>query len=107
MYVRDNQRPHFHAALDVNPKEYGLKVFRITSEIARQVFPLLCLFRKKSAERIGPRRQLRLLLPQHQIDNPAPSDVCGFGPAVVEDVVIVAAGILEGVGQNRHRAEVS
>ena len=40
MYVRDNQRPHFHAALDVNPKEYGLKVFRITSEISRQVFPL-------------------------------------------------------------------
>jgi magnesium-protoporphyrin IX monomethyl ester (oxidative) cyclase len=40
MYVRDNQRPHFHAALDVDPKEYGLKVFRITSEIARQVFPL-------------------------------------------------------------------
>jgi len=30
----------FHAALDVDPKEYGLKVFRITSEISRQVFPL-------------------------------------------------------------------
>ena len=40
MYVRDNQRPHFHAALGVDPKEYGLKVFHITSEIARQVFPL-------------------------------------------------------------------
>ncbi len=40
MYVRDHQRPAFHAALGVDPGWYAHEVFTKTSKLSEQIFPI-------------------------------------------------------------------
>jgi hypothetical protein len=49
-----------------------------------------------------------LLLAQHKVHNPTSADMRLLRvAAVVEDVVVVAPGVLKGVGQDRHRGKLA
>ena len=58
MYVRDHARHEFHTALGIDPDDYDFKVFRLTSEISKQCFPIT-LDLEHPAFRRGLQRLLR------------------------------------------------
>ena len=59
MYVRDHSRPLMHEAMGLDIEEYDLKVFSITSQISKQVFPFT-LDTESDAFLAGLRRLLAL-----------------------------------------------
>jgi hypothetical protein len=40
MFVRDHTRPMLHRAMGLEPDDFDYRVFEITTEISRQVFPV-------------------------------------------------------------------
>ncbi len=49
--------------------------------------------------------QIALLFPQHEIDDPAAADVRAITTAMIEDLRILAAGVLNRIGEDGHSVE--
>ncbi|MGF1650015.1 MAG: magnesium-protoporphyrin IX monomethyl ester (oxidative) cyclase [Hyphomicrobiaceae bacterium] len=59
MYIRDHNRPAFHKALGLDPDDYGREVFKKTTEISKQVFPVtLDVENPKFYERLAQLRRI-------------------------------------------------
>ncbi len=72
-------------------------------------FPFRAFLRRtsRSSNSVDAWFGLSLLLPQHQVHNPTAANVRSVGSVVVQDLLVFAPGILEGVGQERNRGEVA
>ncbi len=90
MFVRDHARPVFHAALGLDPTQYDMQVFRITTEICKQVFPVT-LDVDNPAFLAG---LMRLLNISRRIDEAKAQR--GLGGAIKRVGLIAAAGITLG-----------
>ena len=80
-------------------------VCEIQAEVAKVLWRLRCVCASTldAPYRIDAPRDL--LFAQYQIDDPAAADVFSRPAAVVQDVGVVAAGVFEGVGEDRQAVE--
>jgi hypothetical protein len=66
MFVRDQSRPEMHEALAIDPRAYDYEVFRITSDISKQVFPFTVdIDNPKLNVYLGVRNLAEAFLPDH------------------------------------------
>jgi hypothetical protein len=45
---------------------------------------------------------MSLLLAEHQVNDPATANVWVIGSTMIQDVLVLTSGVLEGVAEDRH-----